>query len=253
MIKTVDAMVEALKRGRFAGVVLYEGPSRLDGKPIAVIANRITTKSNNDKTGAMVQTFIVRSDVNPVEALRSGDDASVCGDCKRRPSVAKAAGIKPCYVKVFQSVLSTWKALGRGRYARPIVDYDPRILSDLFEGKAFRMGSYGDPAAAPFAMWARATKRAAMVNGYSHQWHKPEFAKFKALTMASADNEAEALQAWGAGWRTFRVRAKDEARLSNEAICPASKEAGAKVSCTDCKACGGHSAKVRKSIVIMAH
>lgn len=253
MIKNASDMIKALRNNTFAGVILYEGPSKLDGQPIAVIANRITTASNNDKTGAMVQSFIVRSDVNPVEALRSGDDASVCGDCKRRPLNAKAQGLKPCYVKVFQSVLSTWKALQRGRYARPIVDYDPRILPDLFSGKAFRMGSYGDPTAAPFQVWERATRKAAMVNGYVHQWHRPEFDKFKALAMASADSEAEALQAWGAGWRSFRVRSKDEARLSNEAPCPASKEAGAKVSCTDCKACGGLSASVRKSIVINAH
>jgi len=253
MIKTSADMIKALKRNDFAGVILYEGPSKLDGQPIAVIANRITTASNNDKTGAMVQTFIVRSDVNPVEALRTGEDASVCGDCKRRPVNAKALGIRRCYVKVFQSVLSTWKAYKRDRYARPIVDYDPRILPELFADKAFRMGSYGDPTAAPFQVWERATRKAAMVNGYVHQWHRPEFDKFKALAMASADSEAEAQQAWGSGWRSFRVRSKDEARLSGEAPCPASKEAGAKVSCTDCKACGGLSASVRKSITIIAH
>lgn len=253
MIKTAGDMAKALKRGDFAGVILYEGASKLNGQRIAVIANRITTGSNNAKTGVMVQTFIVSADVNPVEALKTGDDASVCGDCKRRPLNAKAKGLKPCYVKVFQSVLSTWKAYKRGRYARPVIDYDPRIVSDLFEGLNFRMGSYGDPTAAPFPIWERATRKAAMVNGYVHQWHRPEFSKFKKLAMASADSEAEALRAWGDGWRFFRVRSKDEARLSNEAPCPASKEAGAKVACTDCKACGGLSASVKKSIVINAH
>ena len=38
------------------GVILYEGPSMLDGAPIVVIATGIRTGSTNVKTGAMIQT-----------------------------------------------------------------------------------------------------------------------------------------------------------------------------------------------------
>src|SRR3546814_4866747 len=46
---------------KVAGVILYEGPSKLDGKPIAVIASGLAKASRNTKTGAMVQTYIIRT------------------------------------------------------------------------------------------------------------------------------------------------------------------------------------------------
>jgi hypothetical protein len=77
MIKTAADMIRALRKGTFTGVILYRGPSMLDGAPIVVIANRITDASTNSKTGAMVQTFIVRADADPMTALREGLDSSV--------------------------------------------------------------------------------------------------------------------------------------------------------------------------------
>ena len=79
MLKTVQDLKTALKRGDYSGVVLYEGPSRIDGAPVVAIACRIADASSNAKTGAMVQTFIMRQDIAPHEALKTGDDASVCG------------------------------------------------------------------------------------------------------------------------------------------------------------------------------
>jgi hypothetical protein len=51
-------MLEAFKgsKPRFTGLVLYEGPSLIDGAPIVVIANRIANPSTNVKTGAIAQT-----------------------------------------------------------------------------------------------------------------------------------------------------------------------------------------------------
>jgi hypothetical protein len=46
-------------------IVLYRGPSLLDGSPIVAIA---TIGSTNVKTGPMVQTWILRADMNPLEA-----------------------------------------------------------------------------------------------------------------------------------------------------------------------------------------
>lgn len=248
MINSASAMLKALKREIFRGVILFEGPSSLDGRPIAVIANRITTASDNAKTGDMVQTFVIRSDVDPMSALRSGDDASVCGDCKHRP-----ANGGTCYVNVGRSVMAVYGALTRGRYARPSVDYDPAILPDLFAGLAFRAGTYGDPAAAPFQVWRAATLKAAAINGYTHQWKDGRFAAFKMFCMASADSEADHAAAIAAGWRTFRVKTSTSPILSGEVACPASAEAGYKTNCAACRACGGTSAKAKVSIAINAH
>ena len=61
---------------KILGYIAYEGPSELTGEPIVVIINRVHSASANDKTGALVQSFIIRSDVNPVEALETGADAA---------------------------------------------------------------------------------------------------------------------------------------------------------------------------------
>jgi len=248
MIKSAADMIKALRKAKFRGLILYRGPSMLDGAPIVVIANRITDASNNKKTGAMVQTFIVRADVDTMSALRTGQDSSVCGDCSHRP-----ANNGTCYVNVGKSVMSVYGALTRGRYAEPGADYDPRILPDLFAGLAFRMGTYGDPTAAPFQIWRACTLNAAAINGYSHQWRDKRFAAFKLLCMASADSNADHADAHAMGWRTFRVKAIGAPSIQGEVTCPASKEAGQRTVCADCRACGGQSAKARASIVIEAH
>jgi hypothetical protein len=70
--------------------------------------------------------------------------------------------------------------------------------------------------------------------------------------MQSADNKAQALEHWKAGRRTFRVIADlGELDKANEALCPASKEAGRRVQCTACKLCKGSSKG--KSIAIVEH
>jgi len=248
MIRTARDMVRALRTEKYTGVILYEGPSALDGAPVVVIANRITTASSNSKTGAMVQTFIVRSDVDPLSALKTGQDAAVCGDCKHRPALDGA-----CYVNVGRSVASVYGAFTRGRYARPGVDYDPHILPALFAGLVVRLGTYGDPPAAPFQIWRAATLNAAAVNGYTHQWKQKRFAAFRLLCMASADSVDEAREAQAVGWRTFRVKTADAPRVKGEVTCAASEEAGKRTTCEDCRACGGTSAKARAPIVINAH
>jgi hypothetical protein len=249
MIRTASDMLAALKSNRFCGVVLYRGPSMIDGAPIVAIANKITSASTNVKTGAMVQTFIIRSDVSPVVALKSGLDSSVCGDCLMRPYLGGA-----CYVNVGRSVRSVYETLIRGdRYAEPGVDYDVAILPELFAGLGFRLGTYGDPAAVPFQVWRAATLRAAFTNGYSHQWRDARFQALKTICMASCDSLADLADATAAGWRSFRVRTPSEAKAKGEVICPASKEAGVKTSCDACQSCGGTSAKAKASMVIIAH
>jgi hypothetical protein len=246
MIKTSQDMLKALKRDTYCGVILYQGPSLIDGAPIVVIANRIVADSTNEKTGAMVQTFILRADMRPLDAARLGYDYSICGHCPHRPTTDGS-----CYVNIGRSVESVYGAFTRGRYAVPHVDYDVSILPELFADSIFRLGSYGDPAAAPFRIWAHATALVRARNGYTHQWR--EFSAFAALCMASVDSEAQAAEARAAGWRTFRVRAATAPAMAGEIACPASEEAGKRTTCADCRACGGTSAKARVSIVIAAH
>lgn len=250
MIATAADMRKALRGSapKFTGVILYEGKSIIDGGPIVVIANRIAHASGNEKTGAMVQTFIIRKDMRPLEALATGADQSICGTCIHRPVNGGT-----CYVNVGRSVESVFGAYTRGRYARPGIDFNSDILPDLFEGTLFRLGTYGDPAAAPFGIWANATAKVKARTGYTHQWKHPVFEAFKSICMASVDSPRDLALARAMGWRSFRVRAKASQPMEGEVICPASKEAGQKTTCEACKACGGLSAKARADIVIMAH
>lgn len=249
MINNIETLRRAIKRAEFSGVVLYEGPSRIDGAPIVAIACCITDASNNEKTGAMVQTFIMHRDVDPNKALKTGDDASVCGDCPLRP-INK--GVTRCYVRVYQAPLSVWNAYHRGRYAMPGVDFDAALLPELFAGLSFRIGSYGDPAAIPSNVWKRATRRVKNRTGYTHQWRRRIGVGLKNLCMASADNESDVATATAKGWRTFRVRKIDAPTLANESICPASKESGQRVQCDTCGLCKGATIAA-KNIVIADH
>lgn len=259
MIKTLEELKRALKpsggkKPLFAGVILWQGASLLDGAPIVVIATKILGKSRNGKTGHTVQSYILRSDVNPVAALKTGEDASICGGCPHRPILAKETGEVPCYVRVFQSVGSVFRAFKDGRYAIPGVDYDVSLIPALFEGLVFRAGTYGDPCAAPYQIWRAATLKAKAITGYTHQWRDVRFSAFKLLFMASADSALEGELARAMGWRTFRVRYDSDAlERGVEIACPASAEAGKKTTCADCKACGGMSAKAKVSIAIIAH
>lgn len=231
------------------GYIAYEGPSQIDGRPIVVIVNKLAG-SANAKTGAdLVQTFIIRADVAPTDALKTGDDVSICGQCVHRPILAKTNGQAPCYVNVGRSVRSVFEAYRRGRYAKAT----PGQLRAILAGRKVRLGTYGDPAAAPVALWREITADAAGVVGYSHQWQAVNFdhAAWAPLVMASADSIDEAAQANLFGMRVFRVSVGVD-RQAGEATCPASAEGGKKATCDTCMLCGGTS-KAARDIVIADH
>ena len=223
--------------------IIYKGPSLLDGKPIVVIA---TYSDRNTKTGKVLQTYIIRSDISPLEASKSGEDFSICGDCKFRGTpttdpVRKQAVKRDCYVNLGQGPTIVYKAYKRGVY--PVA----KTIQDLGVDRIVRIGTYGDPAAAPAWVWEQLLKQCKSWLAYSHQsgW-RPDIA------MQSADTMAEAIEHWKAGHRTFRVIADlGELDTTKEILCPASKEAGRRVQCTACKLCKGSS--LAKSIAIVQH
>jgi len=233
---------------KILGYIAYEGPSIIDGAPIVVIINKIDG-SANAKTGAIVQSFIIRSDVNPVDALKTGADASICGDCVHRPITAKETGEPPCYVNVGRSVLAVYNAYKRGRYIKA----DVETIALALAGKALRIGTYGDPAAAPVLMWQRVSRYVIARAGYSHQWQSLGFdhAAWAPLVMASVDSIDQAALANLYGMRTFRVSIGVD-KQPGETVCPASAEGGRKATCADCMLCGGTTKKA-KDVVIADH
>lgn len=235
--------------------IIYSGPSMLDGAPIIVVA--IVT-SGNVKTGNMLQTHIIRADVSPMHASKTGADYSICGDCTHRgtptedPTKKTAAG-RTCYVNLGQGPNQVFKAYSAGKYPTATA---PDQITRIGAGRMIRMGTYGDPAAVPAAIWDALLAESTGHTGYTHQ-HKnaPDYSRM----MFSADNAAEATAAHSKGYRTFRVIPVQEyatqgkaAILTNEILCPASKENDKGVTCSQCKLCTG-STSTGKSIAIVAH
>jgi hypothetical protein len=225
------------------GAVLWQGASLLDGAPIVAIATGLRARSANRKTGDLVQTYILRADVEPLAAVKSGADVSICGDCPHRGDGTGKG--RTCYVNVGRGPLAVYRAFMRGVYPTAA------DIAALGAGRLVRLGTYGDPAAVPAHVWESLVSQCTGHTGYTHQWRKAP--ALRTLCMASADSAADAFKAQAHGWRTFRVAMPcDAPRLDSEAICPASAEAGKKLTCDKCLACGGANGR-RGSIVIKAH
>jgi hypothetical protein len=242
-----------MSKSKISGFVFYRGPSMLDSAPIVAILTGLKKASRNTKTGGdLLQTWILRADQSPIQAIHSGADSSICGACPHRGILKRLKGKlrnsgRSCYVTVFQAPLVVWKAFKRGIYPQ----VTPQQASELVADRMVRLGAYGDPAAIPFHVWQTMLARVSGKAGYTHQWAKfPELAEY---CMASCDNESDYATAKILGFRSFRVRRSTDPVLPREVVCPASKEAGNKTSCDACKACGGTSAKARADIVIAAH
>jgi hypothetical protein len=226
------------------GYILYRGPSLLNGAPIVLVA---IMHSMNDKTGDVVQTYILADNgERPTQALKSGSDFSICGDCKHRP--VNSGG---CYVVVRQGATRVWLELQAGKYAdlsRRVSD----VASELYD-RTVRVGTYGDPAAVPVEVWRQALMSSRGWVGYTHQWRDPKAQPLRYFCMASVDTPEEKLEANDAGWRTFRVRLPGEQLLEREAICPASQEGGYKLNCIECGVCDGALTGRRGNVAIVVH
>lgn len=233
------------------GYVIYDGPSRIDHAPIVAI---LITKAKNTKTANMAQLWIMRSDVDPGTAVRTGQDGSVCGigdrACVHRP-IKQDDGTYTkgsCYVQVDKAPASIFKAYKRGRY--PVIG--PAAAAALIAGRPVRLGAYGEPAALPRSVVELVTLRAPKHTGYTHQWVDRQ--DLRGLVMASVDTVQEAYAAHALGFRTFRV-SKDGQTLPGEIVCPASKEAGYRTTCDRCGLCDGKRGDTdrRRNIAILAH
>ena len=236
-------------KARQNSIKIYEGPSMLDGEPIIAILTGLSKASANPKTGAMLQVWIMPRDVKPNDAVKTGADASVCGNCPLRPLLWKAAEVKPskrpCYVKTFQAARSVWVA---NRFL-PVTDTIAARV--LIGGRKVRLGAWGDPAALPPEL-VTGIVEGAHKTGYSHQWREHDLSDH---VMASVHTLEEREQAIAAGYRTFRIIADVSEIVAGEISCPASKEAGARTTCAKCGLCDGMNGPndKRKTLAIIAH
>ncbi len=230
------------------GYELYRGPSLLDGEAVVVLGTGYEKPSLNVKTGAMIQTWILRADLPPVEALRLGADESICGDCPLRGNLGKERG---CYVNVYWAPTMVWRAWFDGKYGDLRNDYAAQ--RKLHAGRSVRLGAYGDPAAIPFENLEPLVSEARNYTGYTHQWLTCD-PRLRDLCMASVETLTEMHEAHRRGWRTFRSVGDQTSLVTSgagrEILCPASAEAGHRTTCEACGLCKGAGREANIAIVV---
>lgn len=219
------------------GFILHEDQHRV------IIATGFSKPSDNRKTGDMIQIWILVKSVSPTEAIKSGLDRLICGNCVHRGHEENGRfGVdRSCYVNVGQAPLGIWRAWKAGSYA-------PLRSLECFVGRKVRFGAYGDPTHMPLSLALAIAGVASGHTGYTHQWRKPSLQGWRQILMASVDTTAELVIARSMGWSTFRVT-PDLDHHSIETLC-ASDRSG--TPCADCLACAGARSGVR-SIHIPVH
>ncbi len=210
------------------GLVLGHWPSPLGEGDVMAVVTGFDEPTANGKTGVMLQVWILPYSMNPVEAIETGEDEAVCGNCPFRDGSL-------CYVTVHFAPRSVYATTKRGGYARAT---PPRL--EWFRGALVRWGAWGDPVCIPEPIMRSVNEVAAGWTGYTHQWRDPRFAEYKRWLCASVESEKGYRLAQADGWRTFRVRQDGSPLLKGEFECPASKEKGHVRTCATCLACDGH-------------
>ena len=210
--------------------------------------------SANTKTGNGVQIWIL-----PLSWIIDGkdkmsDDTASCMDC-----IHSKLKNGSCYVRkgfaeygLKSKVNSLHKQYHSGDLIIRSLDELINIEGPKIKGKFVRFGAYGEPVLLGHTVTDQIANLALNFTGYTHQWHIPQYEWSKKYFMASVETDALMEKANSKGFRTFRVRTKLSGLHANEIICPASKEAGRKVTCNNCLLCKGASSKA-KSIAIIKH
>ena len=210
--------------------------------------------STNSKTGDSVQVWIL-----PYQWIKEGVDAmnndeASCMDCPHSKQKNRSCYVRKGYAEF--GLKSKVKALHK-QYKEQNLEI--RDIADLFESekkkctdKFIRFGAYGEPVLLGENNVKQLTEVATNFTGYTHQWHLPRYDWSRKYFMASVETDALMKKANKVGFRTFRVRKKTDEITTNEVVCPASKEAGRKVTCNVCALCKGASSKA-KNIVIIKH
>jgi hypothetical protein len=219
------------------GFIIDRGLSPIDGKPYVAI---LTLKSTNRKTGDMAQVFILREDINPVAAINTGEDYSICGNCPHRKD---ALGQRSCYVNVGQGPNSVWKAYKRGAYS----ELNYLKLSLALKNRRIRWGAYGDPSVIDPGIVIALNAFATGHTGYTHQWREEFAQEFKGIFQASCDGFNDYLEATAHGWKTFVVVSKNVTPIYAKQ-CPATVD-NSEAQCITCKLCDG----AKRDIFVHAH
>jgi|SRR5262245_14820019 len=232
------------------GYVIYDGASLLNGERIVCVA---TLHSSNDKTGDMIQTWILVASHDPLYSSRHGLDAANCGSCAARgkPTFGERgqASERSCYVQIGQAPSAVWRHWAAGGYPAAVGHAG---IAAVGRGRKVRLGAYGDMSAVPSYVADSLLSEAVGHTAYSHQSGDSASSFDAAIYMVSADNLVEAMAAWQRGARTFRVVADESEAVEGREIVCLNHTRG--IQCIDCGLCDGAGRHPNaKSIVIPVH
>lgn len=223
------------------GRILWQGRSLLTQDQIVVIVTGYKTPTQNRKTGNMLQMWILPVDENPAEAVKTGLDSSVCGDCPLKPS---NTGI--CYVRTWDAPNQIWKCWKRGGY--PVASHND---IKWLHTQSVRFGSYGDPAAIPYELLKR--WHGENWTCYTHQWRICD-QRLKEISMASCETESDIEKSRKKGWIPF-VAVKTYKDMP-KGLLPCLATVGNEIQCVQCGLCKGTATKLSpkfRGIAIETH
>lgn len=220
--------------------IVYRGPSLIDGSPIVVV---FLPGSTNRKTGNMAQTYIIRDDMSPAEASRTGKDGAICGGCSHRGRMVDGKLVeRSCYVTLFHGPRAVYAGVQRNIY--PDVSNDLQAVAALGCNQFVRLGTYGDPAAVPMSVWDALLSDASGHTGYTHQWKAPRLRAVTKYCQASCDTPTDVEKATDLGLGIFYVMPNGSPLPDGFWRCPASAEMGKVKTCVDCLMCDGHGNRI---------
>ena len=213
------------------GIKLTDLRSRFNKAPITILINGFRSPSTNIKTGPMLQCYFVPSGHHPVEAQKTGSDASVCHTCPQRHSTGGGCYVSPHGLLSLPTAIDNAALLGAN---------DINTLPEVLSGRSIRIGAWGDPASVPVSVTKALVTATPHRTGYTHFPHRAPHLKH--YVQASCDTLARSKQLQSKGWSTFRVsRAPETTMQPNEILCPHYTQG---IQCIACRLCDGRSANV---------
>jgi len=223
-------------------MIIWEGESPIDSKPLVAIMTGLKQASVNPKTGRMAQVWIIRSDIHPQEALKGGEDYSICGNCVHRKN--PTTGKRTCYVKPMP-VNAVYMSFKKGIYPT----FSEQVIKKIRD--PIRWGAYGDPVCIPIDVIDKVHDLSGQSwTGYTHQWRDPRFNKYKRLFHASCDSFEDYKEASQAEWSTFQTLKKGETPIKGkQAACQGS----IKTTCDQCLLCRGTNGTKATHITVPVH
>lgn len=251
----IEAAFQALPKHirNASSAIIWQGPSPMNGAAIMAIVSGLKTPSDNDKTGPMAQIDILVANEHPMEAIKTGSDAAVCGDCPLRPD---KLGKRICYVNLIFGPSSKFRASVRGSYEVMTPSELATILA--YRQRGVRFGSYGDPAMLPFEVAQTILESGVRYTSYTHQWAQPWFdARHLTYSMASVDaeNTVAKLHAIHPDARYYMLVDSYDALPADTIACPSKsdqrKADGSRaVTCADCGLCAGTDRQAKNVAII---